>query len=692
MPSTTVIQRDNQPWAPAATADINWSASEEPRAQQYDDVYYQRGQGLDESLYTFLEGNRIAERLGASPEQFAIAETGFGTGLNFLLTWAAWRAIPQPRPRLHFVSIERHPLVHADAAKALSHWQALTPLSEQLLSAWPPALRGQHRLSFEESAVTLDIWVEDASAALADMASFDRPWIDAWYLDGFAPAKNPDMWQPDLFRSVAALSRRGATVATFTAAGSVRRGLAEAGFNVEKVAGFGHKRDSLRAVLAPPGATSGEDSASQPTPPGTPRATTKGITPWDISQQPEPGIRTAIVIGAGLAGASTAAALARRGINVTVLEEHTVASAASGNAQGVIYTRLSRKHSALTDFALQSYTFAIAQYRRLFGAGALKAGEDGQLCGYFQQSTATEDMAYLTDKLAGTHRLASVVSAEAASELLGIEQPMAGYWFPDSGWLHPPAVCEAMLSGAGITVKSGCGQVTASAGNVRRWQVETGDKRIFEADALVLCGGVSTNQFAQAAWLPLQPIRGQTTQLPAADQTRSLRSVMCHEGYISPPRHGQHCIGASFAPGNTDTTVTRDDHEYNLATLAKALPGLSQSLNQLDTASLGGRAALRCASPDYLPVAGPLPDRTAFLETYAGLRDNAKLVQTDKAPVIPGLFVNTAHGSRGLTSTPLCGELIASQLCGEPLPLGRHFHRNLAPARFLVRDLKRNRC
>jgi tRNA 5-methylaminomethyl-2-thiouridine biosynthesis bifunctional protein len=192
-------------------------------------------------------------------------------------------------------------------------------------------------------------------------------------------------------------------------------------------------------------------------------------------------------------------------------------------------------------------------------------------------------------------------------------------------------------------------------------------------------------------WLPLQAIRGQTSYIPASAQTAALQAAFCHEGYVAPARGSTHCIGATFDLRDPETTLRAGDHRHNLDTLADALPAWASWLQDLDDASLDGRVGYRCASPDYLPLAGPVPDVAAFLQTFAALRQNARRPIAARGSYVPGLYLNTAHGSRGLSSTPLVAEVLASMVCGEPLPVSRELERALAPARFLVRDLGRNR-
>ena len=224
------------------------------------------------------------------------------------------------------------------------------------------------------------------------------------------------------------------------------------------------------------------------------------------------------------------------------------------------------------------------------------------------------------------------------------------------------------------------------------WRADCDRGPTATADVAVICSGLDSHRHHDARWLPLQPIRGQTTELPCAAPLDKLRAVLCHEGYIAPARTGVHCIGATFAPNSRDMDATADDNRYNLAALQRALPASADYLAAQDPEALPARVGLRCASPDYLPIAGPAPNRDATLQKFAELRNNARQVIDSRGPVVPGLFINTGHGSRGLSSTPLVAEYLASAILGEPVPLSRHLQRALLPVRFLVRDLKRGRA
>ena len=670
------MSRNNTPWRALATAEIQWTEDESPRSPSYDDFYYSTVDGLEEAQHVFLRGGKLESRLSShSHVTFCIAETGFGTGLNFLLSWKLWREQPLPRPRLHFVSIENRPLQEGDIRRAVSNWPVLAELAEDLIAHYPLPIPGQHRLLFDDGAVTLDLWWEDLAEAIPDFNSQFGKCIDLWFLDGFSPNRNHAMWTIALYQTMATTCRMGAGFATFTAAGDVRRGLENAGFQVTKSSGWGLKRESMHGQFTAAPASSPEQQT---------------VTPWDINADQPDSPETAVVIGAGLAGCTVAAALAKRGIKVTVIERGLVASGGSGNDQGVLYTRLSAKHSPLVDFSLQSFSFSHRFYQQMLSCGDLTEDVDGSLCGSFHQNEDIEALQAMSRQLLPVPQLAQVLGAEAANQLLGIEQNEGGYWYPRSGWMRPSSICHALLRHQNITVLESMGTVQLQRdGN--GWQAISSAGLIATSECAVVASGPETTSTNQLGWLPVSSIRGQTSHLRSNAQLDSLRAVLCHTGYISPARLGNHCIGATFDIADADSNTRAADHRYNLDSLSKAVPAWRDLLAELNEEKLEGRVAYRCASPDYLPLIGQVPNRPAFLQNYRALSKNARRVIPTTGEYLAGLYLTTGHGSRGLTSTPLAAEVLASTICKEPAPLSRELSRALSPARFIIRDLRRKR-
>lgn len=643
----------------APNARIDWDEQGQPLSSQFGDVYFSREDGLGETRYVFLAGSDLPTRFAALPAggRMVIGETGFGTGLNFLCAWQLFDELAPADARLHFVSVEKYPLTAADLERALALWPELAPWSAPLLEQYVAIHSGFQRLVLAGGRVILTLLIGDV---LEQLPQLDAR-VDAWFLDGFAPAKNPEMWTDELFAQLARLSAPGATLATFTSTGFVRRGLNAVGFVMRRVPGHGKKWEMLSGRFE--GAT--------------------GVTakPW-FARPSLPAQREALVIGAGLAGCATAASLAKRGWQVTLIERHgEVAREASGNPQGVLYLKLSAHGTALSQLVLAGFGHTRRQLQRL-------QPEDWSACGVLQ-------LAFDAKEAERQHKLAEAFPAdllhwlerEQAETIAGVALPAGGLLYPEAGWVHPPALCRLLSDHPNIRLVPHS-EVLDLRQVDGRWQALDGEHLLAEAPVAVLAGAAEVQRFAD---LPLKRIRGQITRLPQTAESATLNCVLCAEGYVAPPRQGEHTLGASFDFQSQDTTPTVGEHQSNLQLLTEISSDLAGKLHSevLDPAQLQGRAAFRCTSPDYLPIVGPLADEEAFSSAYAALAKDARQIPEAPCPWREGLYVNSGHGSRGLITAPLSGELLAAWLEDEPLPLPRAVAEACHPNRFTLRKLIR---
>ena len=654
------------PEAPTQHACLEWDEQGQPLYSQFADVYFSNENALAETRYVFLANNQLPERFAAltADQQLVIGETGFGTGLNFLCAWQLFEQQATSGARLHFVSVEKYPLSRADLQRALALWPELAPYAEQLLRQYVALYPGFQRLVFAGGRIVLTLLIGDALELLGQLDAK----VDAWFLDGFAPAKNPDMWTPELFAELARLSHASTTLGTFTSTGYVRRRLNEAGFKMKRVPGLGKKWQVLKGVFI-----------------GTAQTTEK---PWFARPPQLAGVRSALVIGAGLAGCATAASLAQRGWQVTLLERHAaIAQEASGNPQGVLYLKLSAHHTTLSRLIVSGYGHS----RRLLER--LHKGQDWDNCGVLQLAFDAKEAQRQT-QLAAAFPAKLLVSLDqaAAEEKAGIPLPAGGLFYPEAGWVHPPALCALLSQQPNIQL-----QLHQEALELRRdgdgWQAWNAEQLLASASVVVLASAAEIKGFNQAAHLPLKRIRGQISRLPATAASRALRTVVCAEGYVAPARLNEHTLGASFDFNSDDLRLNSADHVSNLQLLDEISPEFSCALNAtaVDTEQLQGRAAFRCTSPDYLPIVGPLADATAFAEAYAVLGKDARQVPETPCPWLDGLYINSGHGSRGLITAPLSGELIAAWLNNEPLPVPADVAQACHPNRFALRALIRNK-
>lgn len=677
---------------PTSTATIDWGENGQPISSQFGDVYFSKNSGINETRFVFLHHNHLPERwknLSANAV-FTIAETGFGTGLNFLAAWQAWRQHAPTNATLHFISVEKFPLARDDLERALKLWPELSELAAQLLAQYPPVdARGFHRLNFGQ--VQLTLIYADAIAGFSQLLPIAQAGpevrkrtcgfsefakancIDAWFLDGFAPAKNPDLWTDDLFQIVGRLSHQHTTFATFTAAGIVRRGLATVGFAVEKVPGYGSKREMLRGQF-----TLADTSVHQPT--------IKYDSSWHLVETSAEPVREVAVIGAGMAGCHTAWALAQKGVRVTLIDQFEPGAGASGNPLGIVYAKLSHTSGTLADFNLLAYLYACRFYH---AKGFFEA--IGSACGVLQlpeQAEHETQLQQIATTFARSPELAHWLNEAEASAAAGVPLTSGALLLPQSGWLHPQLLCRALAKHPNIRLISGVrvNQLTQTECGWDLWDAEK--KPIAAANTVVIACAFSAKEIAKTNYLPLKKIRGQISLAESNPKSSALKTVLCGDGYIAPAINGQHCAGASFVLRTDATEMTWEEHQENLANAA----ALSSSFTDLSVTDLhNGRTSFRCTTPDYLPVVGPVAQADAMMETFAALRRDAKTNIDSPGVYHPGLFINVGHGSRGLAYTPLCAELLASLIANHPLPLAREMIQALHPARFLIRDLGRNR-
>ncbi|MCP1464591.1 bifunctional tRNA (5-methylaminomethyl-2-thiouridine)(34)-methyltransferase MnmD/FAD-dependent 5-carboxymethylaminomethyl-2-thiouridine(34) oxidoreductase MnmC [Pseudomonas sp. S3E17] len=655
---------------PVTHAQLDWDDQGRPHSRVFDDVYFSDQSGLDETRYVFLQQNRLQERFAALPAggRLVIGETGFGTGLNFLCAWQLFEQHAVAGARLHFVSVEKYPLSHADLQRALALWPELAPFAEQLLAHYIAIHQGFQRLVLDNGRVTLTLLIGDA---LEQLPQLDAQ-IDAWFLDGFAPAKNPEMWSAELFAELARLAAPGSTISTFTSTGWVRRLINAAGFKMKRTPGIGHKWEILRGeFLGWPTDTSAPASAK----------------PWFARPTMPTGERRALVIGGGLAGCASAASLAARGWQVSLLERHGgLAQEASGNPQGVLYLKLSAHGTALSQMIVSGFGYT----RRLLEH--LQRGVEWDGCGVLQlafNAKEAERQAQLAQAFAP--QLLHLLDKAQAQARAGVDLEQGGLFFPEGGWVHPPALCQWQARQPGIEVLAHH-EVLDLRKVDGHWQAWDGNRLLASAPVVVLAGAAEVKRFAASAELPLKRIRGQITRLPQTAASQALATVVCAEGYVAPARLGEHTLGASFDFNNDDLTPTAAEHAGNLELLQEISPDLAQRLHAADLAAetLEGRAAFRCTSPDYLPIVGPLADSLAFAQAYDALRKDARHTPQATCPWLDGLYINSGHGSRGLITAPLSGELLAAWLDNEPLPLPRSVAEACHPNRFAVRGLIRS--
>lgn len=659
---------------PITPARLAFAADGTPFSEDYGDVYHAAAGGLEQARHVFLDGNGLPTRWRRR-QLFTILETGFGQGLNFLTTWAAWRADPARPPRLHYLSVEKHPFVVSDLARLHAHYPDVADLSARLRACWPTLTPGLHRLEFADAGgtVVLTLGLGDAMALIPRLQAAP----DAIYLDGFAPARNPELWSPALLREIGLLAAPGATAATWAVAGTVREGLAAAGFAIAKQPGFGHKREMLTARLPDDLADNCAPLPAAPDNVLAPEIAQPAMHASAIGQATVE--RHVAIVGAGLAGALIAERLASRGWQVELFERQPgPAMETSGNLAAALLPVLSLDDNRLSRLNRAAYLHALRCYH------AWQADDPAlrfSACGVLQIARDAVHAAKQQDILDRNGFPASHVrwvDAAEGSRLAGCPVAGPGWWFPEGGWIHPASICSASLARGGPRITAYWNTPIADLRHDgARWQLLAADGQLLTAAPhVVLANATDIHALPVASHLPVFRFRGQVTHLPAdpAGPLAPLAAVVCREGYATPAALGHHCVGASFHRGG-EPPLRQDDTDANLVRLERMLPG---SAARYAGQALPGRVGFRPVSPDKIPIVGELY-RADVMPQGRDLSAVARL---------PGLHVATGYGARGAVWAPLMAELLASQLEGEPWPLESDLAAAVDPARFLARTVR----
>lgn len=638
---------------PIVPAELGWSPEGLPFSPRHGDVYHPLAGAAQQALHVFLGGNRLPQRWQGRT-RFVVLETGFGLGNNFLATWDAWRRDAQRCDTLVFISTELNPL-RRDDLQHVPREPGWVALAQELEAAWPPLTPNLHRLSFEGGRVQLLLALGDARDWLPELVAE----VDAFYLDGFAPARNPDAWDSRLLKTLGRLAAPGATAATWSSARTVRDGLVTAGFEVERSPGRGGKRDITLARFAP---------AFVPR-----RAPARAAAPS--------AERRAIVVGAGLAGSATAAALAAQGWQCELLDRHaSPAQEASGNPAGLFHGIVNAQDGTHARFNRA----AALEIARVLG-DALRDGVPGSLDGLLRLETALPDataMQAVLDRVGLPGGYVQALDAEAAGRRASLALSQPAWFYPQGGWVQPGALVRWFIAQGGERVRwhGGVQVESIQRDDEGRWHVKDAQgASIANAPVLVLANaGDALRLLGQPAW-SVEPVRGQLSVAPAGAAGWALpRIPLAGAGYLLPPIDGMAVFGATSAVGDMAPELRTSDHEYNLAQYRK----LTGQAAPVDASTLQGRTAWRWVAGDRLPIVGAVPDLQAA--------STRPIDQVRFVPRVPGLFVFTALGSRGITWSALGAGALASAISGAPAPLERSLLDAIDPGRFLARQVRRD--
>ncbi len=556
------------------TADLDWQMIDGidiPISKQFGDVYFSKDNGLLETRHVFLNGNDLTERLAQLEPHayFCVGETGFGTGLNILALWQLWQQVrPANHSHLYAISVEKFPLSKHDLIRALNVWPELKPLAEQLIAQYPLPIAGCHRLNFPNERFSLDLWLGDAHDVFPVIPKTHQ--VNAWFLDGFAPSCNPDMWEDNVLNNIIRLSDQGTTFSSFSVAGVLKRGLKQHGVAISRPRGFKHKREMLKAIWP---ITDAEPTLEKKT----------------------PKQRQIAIIGAGIAGLSMAWAFASRGHQVTIFEQSAPLSGASGNPLALLNPKLCPIEQADQHLMTLAWQHALTHYAQF---AAFRAIEVNQIA-----LKNPDDLLRLADEYPQ-----EVLTAQPTHDLIH----SASLKLNSAGVIRPHQLRNEILAHANI--KLHIAEVTAIH---KATQIELYSQTdcLGTFDHVVVCSALNSKQFFQE-YPVLKAIRGQVSWLNNAAQPLELDQAYSYGGYCMQLDAEQLILGASFYPNRDDDDVLIEDHQHNLSLLASVFPNYAKRLAPIETWQ--GRASVRAQSLDYFPLLGKVqPEQEIY--TLAGL-------------------------------------------------------------------------
>jgi len=576
-----------------------------------------------------LAGNELPQRW-RQRERFVILETGFGLGHNFLATWQVWRDDPTHCERLVFISIEPNPPTTDELRQA--HASSPAPdLSAQLLAAWPPLTPNLHSLHFEQGQVQLMLAVGEVGAWLPELVAR----VDAFCLDGSV--------QPRQLKALARLAAPGATLVAPMAASEVRNTLRTAGFELREATG-----DITLARYAP------------------------SFTPRQAASRTAAaaGERRALIVGGGLAGCASAWALAEQGWRSTVYDrQSSPAQETSGNPGGLFHGIVNAQDGTHARF---NRAAALQAQRAVHDAG-------GTVSGLLRLDAAEASaMNAVLEKLGLPTDYVRAVTAAEASTLSGLPLQQSAWHYPGGGWVQPARLARAWMTQAAPSAHFvGGTPVARLQAKGSAWQLlDAHDQVIDQAEVVVLANaGDALRLLGHPSW-PIEPVRGQISLCDKSLLPTLPQLPIAGAGYLLPELNGMALFGASSQVGDMDGAVRDDDHRHNLAQLAR----LIGSTVDVPMTALQGRTGWRWVAQDKLPVIGAVPD----LHTHV----DRPLDQPRLVPRLPGLYVFTALGSRGITWSPLGARVLASLITGAPSPLEASLLDAIDPARFVSRAVR----
>ncbi len=639
---------------------IEFKETQTPFSPIFQDFYYSLKDGIEETIHVYVNGSGFADSLkNKDQHHFHIGEIGFGVGLNFLITYRHFLKHSTQHQTLTFVSVEKHPVKLDGLQKLYALHPELKEFSDELIEQYPILTPGIHSLSFAKGRVRLILVLGDAIEMFQNMKLTPSQKIQHWYFDGFSPQKNPEAFDEKLFKTLIPLSIPNAKASSYTSSGWVRRALEAQGFKVEKLPGYGTKRELIHVTFP----DENNEKASNE-------------KPWFSSQnlkKLKSGDKIA-VIGAGLSGSAIARALAERNFSVVLLDQDSIAAHASGNVVGLFNVQLSKLPNPISRYSQLSLTHFIREIRKL-------------------KILTKKGILRLDANREKENFDSALITSEYPEHFY--EEREDGVFFPECGILNPKKLCETRADHPNIEfIKSKVQQVEKTAQGFRL--INNLGEMILDCEHIVYATGASQSidQYLKHSLiqsLPLRAIRGQIIHLSPTIESQRITCSLVDSGYITPLAPeisgiNTHCVGATY---QAKVVLDHQQEIDSLKLLQEAKEKHTAFSNMEESNILSSRAGYRLATPDKLPIIGPLCDAEKLKKQFFSSIRSGKIEGLSSLQAESGEWLFLGMGSRGITFSSYGAEILASLMCGDLLPIESDLWEHLHSARFIIRNLKK---
>ncbi len=617
-------------------------SSSKPFSTIFKDRYHSDDGAYEEARHVFIEANKLSEKF-EKQNTITIGELGFGFGVSFLETCrflSEHNKKNNTTHRINFFSIEGFPQTKDCFENFHYHLNSfsdpiVSPYLKELLQQYPKRLRGLHRIHLSDTMILTLAYhpIEFIRESLTLEAN-------CWYLDGFSPSKNPEMWNEKTFSWIYKNTVPHGTFSTYSVSESVQSAASAADFLIKKTSGFGRKSHMLQGLKHPK-------------------------NPHSLSLLKTPRVA---VLGGGLSGASIAYSLSSRGIEVELFEkEHAPAQKASGNKAAIFMPHLSSIPDALSRYYLSGYLYSLRIFSKLTQGNLLPSlKRNGVLrLGNVKKWQSIESRLH---ELGITEELAIKLNQEQIYSQLRLTSKDTGIFFLEAGSINPGELTSALLKNK-IKLHFNS-KVTSITSTEEHIELTTSDSSSGHFDYLVFANAHELSEFHDFSWLPFEKIKGQLFSAYCKDSSDTPDIPLCYDGYVVPLKNtNELLIGATYEHNAHETEFSDEVKEDLLSRLKTHFPNIHLHNHITD-----GRVCFRTTSPDRFPMIGMLPPG---YNTRNGTPTRT--------------YTSIGHGSHGTTSCLLAGEIISSMILQEPLPVEDDIMKELEPKRFLKREQKRNK-